>query len=135
MECTGGAQQIAPGLQSGHAIQFGQLTGLVGSMRNAKMSVTAASASATFTADQVVVGTALNGLEYLLPSYSQTINLAITGAGGTDTGAAPVSRYVALYAIYKPSTGATSILATNATIAVAPTIFRVADNGGKSFGY
>jgi len=122
-DCTGGAEQIAPATQPAHAVQFSQLTGLVGSMRNAKMSVTAASSSGTFTADQVVVATALNGLEYLLPNFNQTINLATTGAGGMDTGAAPNSGYVALYAIYKPGTGTTSILATNATSAVAPTVY------------
>jgi hypothetical protein len=123
LECTGGALQVATATQSQHAVQFGQLTGLIGSMRNAKMSVAAASATATFTADQIVVGTALNGLEYLLPSYSQSINLAATGAGGMDTGSAPVSGYVALYAIYKPSTNTTNILATNSTSAVPSTIY------------
>lgn len=73
-DCTGGSVQVAPATASLQAVQFGQLTGLVGSMRNAQMSVTAVSAIATFTADQIVVATALNGLEYLLPSYSQTIN-------------------------------------------------------------
>jgi hypothetical protein len=89
-------------------------SGVVGQMRNAKMSVTAASATATFTADEIVVETALGGQTYRLANYSQTINLATTGAGGMDTGAAPVSGYVALYAIYNPTSGAQSILATNA---------------------
>ncbi|MFK2876879.1 hypothetical protein [Rhodanobacter hydrolyticus] len=117
------AMQVGAATQPNQAVQFGQLTGLIGSMRNASMSVTSAGASATFAADQVVVGTALNGLEYLLPSYSQTINLATTGAGGMDTGSAPVSGFVALYAIYNPTTATTSILATNATSAAAPTIY------------
>jgi hypothetical protein len=77
----------------------------------AKMSITAAGASGTFTADQIVVGTALSGVVYKLSSYSQTINLGTTGAGGMDTGAAPVSGFVSLYAIYNPATPATSILA------------------------
>ncbi|TKC83954.1 phage tail protein [Trinickia terrae] len=87
------------------------------------MSVTTASASATLTADQIIVGTALNGMQYLLSNYSETINLATTGAGGMDTGSAPASGYVALYAIYNPATGAISILATNATSAVAPNVY------------
>lgn len=123
LHCTGGALQIAPATQSNQAVQFSQLTGLVGSMRNAKMSVTAASSSGTFTADQVVVATALNGLEYLPPSFNQTINLAATGAGGMDTGSAPNSGYVALYAIYNPTTKTANILATNATSAVASTVY------------
>ena len=115
--------QVAPAATSNQAVQFSQLTGLVGAMRNASMNVATASASATFTADQIVVGTALNGLEYLLPSYSHAINLAATGAGGMDTGSAPISGYVALYAIYNPTSGTASILATNATSSAAPTIY------------
>jgi hypothetical protein len=94
-----------------------------GTVRNAKMSVTAASASGTFTADQIVVAAALNGQPFLLANFNQTINLATTGAGGMDTGAAPASGFVALYAIYNPTTQTASIIATNATSVVAPTIY------------
>ncbi|MGF6154044.1 hypothetical protein [Pseudomonas fluorescens] len=95
----------------------------IGTAANAKMSITAASASATFTADEVVVGTSLGGQTYRLISYSKAINLATTGAGGMDTGTAPVSGFVALYAIYNPSTGASSILAANATSAVMASVY------------
>jgi hypothetical protein len=101
-------------------------------MRNGHMYVSTASPSATFTADQVVVAAALNGQPYVLPSYSQTINLATTGAGGMDTGTAPASGYVALYAIYNPTTGTASILATNATSSAAPTIYA---GGNMPSGY
>jgi hypothetical protein len=76
------------------------------------MSVTAASATATLTADEIIVETALGGVRYCLPSFSKTINLATTGAGGMDTGTAPVSGYVAIYAIYNPTTGTAALLAT-----------------------
>ena len=95
--------------------------GIVGDARNAAMSVTTASATATFTADQIIVGTALNGTQSLLASYSQTVNLATIGAGGMDTGTAPTSGFVALYAI--SGTAGTSILAVNATSAVAPSVY------------
>jgi hypothetical protein len=114
IECTGGALQIPPATASQHAVQLGQVSGVVGTARNLAAYLAAASASATFTADEIVVESTLGGLRYCLPSYSQTINLATTGAGGMDTGTAPVSGYVALYAIYKPSTNTISILATNA---------------------
>lgn len=91
-------------------VALGATGALAGTAVNPKMSVTAASASGTFTADQVIVYTALNGDAMLLPSYSQGINLATTGAGGMDTGSAPVSGFVSLYAIAKPD-GTTSILA------------------------
>lgn len=86
-------------------------TDVAGGVRNARMSVTAASASATFTADEVVVVTALGGASKKLGSYSQSINLSTTGAGGMDTGSAPASGFVSLYAIYNPSTATASILA------------------------
>lgn len=123
LECSGGALQVAPATQSSQAITFSQLPGVVGSMRNALMSVTAASASATFTADEIIVESALGGLAYRLASVNKTINLATTGAGGMDTGAAPTSGYVALYAIYNPTTGASALLAKNATSAVQPNVY------------
>lgn len=121
--CTGGAEQVAPATGSQHAVQFGQVAGVVGSARNLVMNVAAASASATLTADEIIVETALGGLRYCLPSFNKTINLATTGAGGMDTGTAPVSGYVALYAIYNPTTGASALLATNATSAVQPNVY------------
>jgi len=83
---------------------------VVGSTRNALMQVSTASASATFTADEVVVAAALGGTTYRLAIYSQVINLATTGAGGMDTGAAPASGFVSLYAIAKAD-GTKNILA------------------------
>ena len=88
--------------------------GVVGQARNVAMSVTAASATATLTADEIIVGTALGGQMYKVASFSKTINLATTGAGGMDTGTAPASGYVALYAVYNPTTGASALIATNA---------------------
>ncbi|KLU22001.1 tail protein [Caballeronia mineralivorans PML1(12)] len=86
------------------------------------MSVTAASASATFTADEIIVETALGGAPFRLASFNKTINLAATGAGGMDTGAAPVSGFVALYAIYNPTTQTAALLATNAA-ALQPNVY------------
>ncbi|MBU9340723.1 phage tail protein [Burkholderia multivorans] len=87
------------------------------------MSVAAASSTATFTADEIIVETALGGLTYRLPSFSKTINLATTGAGGMDTGTAPANGYVALYAIYNPTTGASALLARNATSSAQPEVY------------
>ena len=87
---------------------------VVGTARNARMNVATASAAATLTADEIVTETTLGGVPYRLANFSKSINLATTGAGGMDTGAAPVSGYVALYAIFNPTTGAAALLATNA---------------------
>ena len=86
---------------------------IAGHAVNARMSVTAAAATGTFTASQVLVKTTLSGSALLLSSYSQSVNLAATGAGGMDTGSAPASGFVSLYAIAK-SDGTTSILACSA---------------------
>lgn len=100
-----------------------QLTGVIGTSRNAKMSVTVASATATFTADELIVQTALGGRQYKLSSFSKTINLATTGAGGMDTGTVPAAGFVALYAIYNPTTQVSALLAVNATSVLAPEVY------------
>lgn len=95
-------------------------SGVVGGSRNLQMSVTAASATATITADEVIVEAgAFGALQYRLSSFSKLINLAITGAGGMDTGTAPLSGFVGIYVIYNPSlalsTTNPALLAQNAT--------------------
>lgn len=100
-----------------------QSNGIVGTARNAKMSVGSASVSATFTADELIAATGLGGLTYRLGNFSKTINLATMGAGGMDAGTAPTSGYVALYAIYNPANGDSALLGANATSAVAPEIY------------
>ncbi|VWB98584.1 hypothetical protein [Burkholderia lata] len=97
--------------------------GVVGAVRNASMSVSAVSASATFTADEIVVETALGGGFFRLAGFNKTINLATTGAGGMDAGSAPASGYVALYAIYNPTTQVSALLAANATSSVAQSVY------------
>ncbi|WP_232346403.1 hypothetical protein [Cupriavidus sp. USMAA2-4] len=123
MECTGGAQQVTQGTQSNHAVTVAQAAGVVGQARNLKVNNAVASATAALTADEIIVETALGGARYCLPNFNKTINLAATGAGGMDTGTAPAYGYVALYAIYNPSTGASALLAVNATSAVAPSVY------------
>jgi phage-related tail fiber protein len=99
------------------------LTGVAGASRNARMSVSAASASATFTADELIVQTALGGRQFKLAGINKTVNLASAGAGGMDTGTAPVSGFVALYVIFNPVTAAIALLAVNATSAIAPEVY------------
>lgn len=123
MECAGGAQQVATASQSQHAVQFGQLTGGIGSRTNLKATCAANATTITFTADQLVVGTALNGLQYLLANYNQTLNLAVTGAGGMDTGTATAGGWLAVYAIYNPATNTRSIIGTMDGSSAAPTVY------------
>lgn len=97
-------------------------SGVVGQSRNARMNVTSASASATFTADEIIVETS-TGQQYRLNAFNQTVNLGTTGAGGMDSGVVPTDGYVALYAIYNPTTNDKSLIAVNATSSVAPEIY------------
>ncbi|MGP2470725.1 phage tail protein [Yersinia sp. 2540 StPb PI] len=123
---TAGAAAVAAALENlglGDVAHLPQLTGIVGTSRNAKMSIAAASATATFTADELIVQTALGGLQYKLSSFSKTINLATNGAGGMDTGTVPVSGFVAIYAIYNPSTQISALLAVNTTSVLAPEVY------------
>lgn len=97
------------------------LTGVVGATRNAAMSIPTASASATFTADELIVETPA-GTQYRLNSFSKSINVSIVGAGGMDV-ALTTSAYVAIYAIYNPTTGVSALLGFNSTSSVAPNIY------------
>ncbi|EPB4280513.1 phage tail protein [Yersinia enterocolitica] len=97
-------------------------SGVVGLSRNARMSVVAASSSATFTADELIVETSA-GQQYRISAFNKTINLATAGAGGMDTGTVPTSGFIALYAIVNSTSGATALLAVNATTILAPEIY------------
>jgi hypothetical protein len=85
----------------------------IGTIINGSANLASAGASVTYAADEIVVGTALNGTAYVLSSFSQTFNGGTTGAGGMDTGSLPTSGYVCIYAIYNPASPATSILGTS----------------------
>lgn len=120
---SGGGQQINPATSSQHAVQFGQLTGVLGTVRNLRASCLANATTITFTADQVVVGSAVNGLQYLLPRYNKTLNLATTGAGGLDTGTATANSWVAVYAIYNLTTATAALLGMLETTSAATSVY------------
>ena len=131
---NGGAKDPASGANpaSWTPLRSSLSTSIVGAAKNVRMSIAAASASGTLTADQIIVTTSLAGSSYRLSSFSHTINLATTGAGGMDTGAAPASGYVAVYAIYNPATNTAALLATNATAAIQPEVY---GGGNMPAGY
>jgi hypothetical protein len=51
IECTGVSTQAAAARQSQHAVQVGEISGVIGQVRNLVTSVTAASTVATLTVD------------------------------------------------------------------------------------
>lgn len=96
---------------------------VVGSIRNGRMLVGAPSASATYIADELVLVNALGGHSYRLANFNKTINLATIGVGGMDAGVAPANGFVAIYAIFDPVTGASALLAANATSAKVSEVY------------
>jgi len=85
-----------------------------GSILNGRMSITAASATGVYTADEVVLESALGGAAVKYSSVNTTFNLATD----MDTGVAPVSGNVALYLTFNPTTQAYGRLIQNASALV-----------------
>lgn len=97
-------------------------SGIVGTSRNGRMSITNMSVSATYTADELIVESD-TGQQYRLRAFNKTVNISTSGAGGMDEGSAPSEGFIALYAIFNPMTGETSLLAANATTTALPEIY------------
>lgn len=85
---------------------------LAGPVIRLSAHLAAAGTSVIFTADEIGVATALGGDGTTIASFNKTLNVSTTGAGGMDTGAAPVSGFVSIYAIYNPTSGASALLGT-----------------------
>jgi hypothetical protein len=85
---------------------------VVGGIRNGRMYVPSVSSTATFTANEVAVKSALGGPAQLLPTFSQAVSLAATGIGGIVGTAPAANGFAALYAAWGPTVGA-GIFATN----------------------
>ncbi|MEI7064299.1 phage tail protein [Dickeya chrysanthemi] len=98
-------------------------SGVIGMTRNATMNIPSVSSSATYTADEIIVGTALGGNQYRIGLFRQTIDLAKNGVGGMDTGTVPDEGFVGIYVIYNPVTMVSGLLAVNATSVKLPEIY------------
>lgn len=97
--------------------------GIVGSTANLRMTIAAASATGTITADEVVVKSGLAGRAWTIGGFNKLLNLANVGALGMDTGAAPVNGWLAIYAGLNETTGATTVFAQSVGNTVAPAIY------------
>jgi hypothetical protein len=98
-------------------------TGVVGSTVNLKMTVSTPSATATITADEVVVKSGLAGRTWTIGSFNKLLNLANAGALGMDVGPAPVNGWLAIYAGLNEATGATTAFAQSVGNAFAPAVY------------
>lgn len=106
------------------------VSSVIGSASNMAMLNSTAGTSVTFSADEVVVGAALGGVTIKLGSFNQTLNVSTTGIGGMDTGAAPASGFIAVYAAYNGTTQ--GIFAYDCTSAAPPVLYA---NGYPPSGY
>jgi hypothetical protein len=114
------AFSVAAATQPQHAAQLSQIAAPIGAMSNGVVALLSASNSLTFTADQVIVGSALNGLVYSVPSVNLTINTSTVGANGMNSGTPTASWFVAVYLLYNPLTGAKALLGINEAAATQP---------------
>lgn len=97
---------------------------LIGQFTNAAFTNSTGSSTGTWTADEIIVGTRVGGTAVKIKNVSFALNLASSGAsGGMDTGSAPASGYVGVYAFYNPTTGAVDSRMVNATAAAVPTVY------------
>ncbi|MFM0002749.1 hypothetical protein PQR57_17145 [Paraburkholderia dipogonis] len=103
------------------------VTPIIGSVRNLAMTVATASATATITADEIVIGSALGGSKLTLGAFNKSINLATVGVnagvGGMDTGTAPANSFVGIYGIGNPLTGAAALLGQSANGVILPNVY------------
>lgn len=76
---------------------------VIGSVRNLRCSVSAASPTATITADEIVMKSGLGGISYVVPNFSRPIDLSKIGAGGVDNGSATANGFLGIYACFNPN--------------------------------
>lgn len=103
---------------SNAAASVALVSAVAGQVRNLRMSIASASDTATITADEVVMVGTLGGTAVKVGSVNKTLDLTTTGANGMDTGVAPISGFVSIYAIYNPTTATVAVLACNATTSI-----------------
>lgn len=106
--------QVAPATQSAQSLQLQQNTGVVGSSRNLKASVTTAGTSITFTADEIAIKGAFAGQSQIAANFNQSVSTSNTNAiGGVVGTALAASGFCGIYAAYNPSTGAYGLYGKN----------------------
>jgi len=88
------------------------LPGVVGTSKNARISNASANTFLNYTADELIVETALGGTQYKL----NTITASLTNM---DSGVIPASTWVYGYLFYNPTTGQTQLIgSTTSTTSV-----------------
>ena len=114
---------IAAAATSTQPPTMSQAAGVVGNARRLAATLATAGTSITYTADEIIVESALGGIRQCLTSFSQTLNGATTGLGGLDTGALAASTFYAFYAAYT-SSGAKGIFAQAEPVGGATSVYQ-----------
>ncbi|CAB3779428.1 hypothetical protein LMG28688_00839 [Paraburkholderia caffeinitolerans] len=120
--CGASPMQVAPATQSQHAVQLAQaqsMGALVGG-QGITAYLSTAGTSVQFAIQQVLMASSIGGARQIIGGVSPTLNIATVGANGMDTGSAPVSGALAVYAIYNPATQTTATLAQSVGSAPSP---------------
>ncbi|WP_168794685.1 hypothetical protein [Paraburkholderia aromaticivorans] len=120
--CSKGALQVPPAIASQHAVQFGQVAAIAGTARNLAALLTAQGTTATWTADELLIKTALGGLSFLFNGVSVPVNLSVSGIGGVVGTTPAASGFAAIYAATGPSVSLKAF-ATDATATKAQEVY------------
>lgn len=106
---------IAQGTTPTQTARIDQVAGVIGAGVNVKSDLAVAGTSLTFTADQLTAATALNGTLYQFANVNVTVNGAVTGINGLDTGVLAINTPYAVYLAYNPGTQTLGAFLTLAT--------------------
>lgn len=91
-----------------------------GAMKNFLMSATGTNANVSVSFDELVIGDGANGY-FTDRNVSDTINTALTGAGGLDTGALAINTFYSVWRIRKADGTRSWLLSLSATAPTMPT--------------
>lgn len=119
---TGGV--TTPSVTSVGSVTGGDFNmGVVGACRQLRAFITSASSSLQFLSQELCLTTMTGGMKIVVGAIDQTLNVSTVGPNGMDVGQAPVSGFVAVYAIYNPTTKATRLLAVDTTATWADNVY------------
>ncbi|PRY03798.1 hypothetical protein [Paraburkholderia sp. BL25I1N1] len=105
---------------------------IAGTARNLNAILTTQGTTATWTADEILIKSALGGLAYQVGSFSKSVNLSGSGIGGVVGTAPAANGFAAIYAAIGSS--GVGAFATDATAAKAPEVASVTLPAGYTWG-
>ncbi|MFM0060040.1 phage tail protein [Paraburkholderia phytofirmans] len=116
------AENVAAATAGQHAVQFAQVAAIAGTARNLAALLLVQGPSATWTADELLIKTALGGLAYTFSNVSLPVSLGASGIGGIVGTAPAANGFGAIYAATGPGVPLKGFV-TDATAAKAPEVY------------